>query len=221
MRILPDGSADLMFDLAAGGTSAVGAMRTALVLQPQSRLDLLGVRFHPGAAWRLLRTPLDELTDRVVSAREISRGLDLAPRLAEADPSLRIAALESALLERAASPPDRAVAAAISFLERTGGRARIARVAVESGLGERSMERRFRALAGVPPKALARVFRFSRAVQRIHQGATAFAGIALDCGYADQAHFVREFARLAGITPARYARERRVGFVQDGALDGA
>jgi AraC family transcriptional regulator len=30
--------------------------------------------------------------------------------------------------------------------------------------------------------------------------------IALQCGFADQAHFTREFKKIVGLTPARYAK---------------
>jgi AraC family transcriptional regulator len=33
--------------------------------------------------------------------------------------------------------------------------------------------------------------------------------IALRCGFADQAHFTREFKRIVGLTPARYAKANR------------
>jgi len=37
-----------------------------------------------------------------------------------------------------------------------------------------------------------------------------------DAGYADQPHLIREFQALAGLTPAQYAAERGVRFVQYG-----
>jgi AraC-like DNA-binding protein len=34
-----------------------------------------------------------------------------------------------------------------------------------------------------------------------------WAGLAADWGYADQAHLIREFRAMAGVTPADYARD--------------
>jgi AraC-like DNA-binding protein len=40
----------------------------------------------------------------------------------------------------------------------------------------------------------------------LSEGAADLAGLALDLGYADQAHFIRDFKRLVGRPPAGYAR---------------
>jgi methylphosphotriester-DNA--protein-cysteine methyltransferase len=70
-------------------------------------------------------------------------------------------------------------------------------------LGLRQLERRFRAAVGLPPKALARVLRFQAVLHAVGQGAGSWAGVALDHGYFDQPHLIRDFQELAGETPAR------------------
>ena len=58
--------------------------------------------------------------------------------------------------------------------------------------------------------------------RRAGAGRPTWSGIAALAGYADQSHLIREFKALAGLTPARWAAERRgVGFVQsDGGTGG-
>jgi AraC-like DNA-binding protein len=70
---------------------------------------------------------------------------------------------------------------------------------------------------------LARVLRLQHAVSLLgrhrRQG---WSALALAAGYYDQAHLIREFKALAGVTPRAFAAERaQVGFVQDGATTGA
>jgi len=54
------------------------------------------------------------------------------------------------------------------------------------------------------PKTLARILRFDHARSLLESGAPA-SDVALDCGYYDQAHLIREFHALAGTTPGRLA----------------
>ncbi|TIS77106.1 MAG: helix-turn-helix transcriptional regulator, partial [Mesorhizobium sp.] len=52
---------------------------------------------------------------------------------------------------------------------------------------------------------LSRIVRFNRALSLSKRQDDNWAGIAADCGYADQAHLVREFRQLAGETPSGLA----------------
>ncbi|HEX7252969.1 MAG TPA: helix-turn-helix domain-containing protein, partial [Thermoanaerobaculia bacterium] len=97
------------------------------------------------------------------------------------------------------------VAAAISRM--LAGRRGISSLAREQGWSVRQLERRFLREVGLPPRLLARIFRFQRVLR-----ATAAApgrdwvSIALECGYADQPHLIREFREFAGETPVSFSR---------------
>ena len=65
------------------------------------------------------------------------------------------------------------------------------------------MRREFLEQTGLGPKFLARVLRFRRALELSPRAEGDFAGLALDCGYYDQAHLIREFRENSpGRTPA-------------------
>jgi transcriptional regulator GlxA family with amidase domain len=64
----------------------------------------------------------------------------------------------------------------------------------------------FRDAAGLAPKRYARVLRFQRLLAVL--AATprpAWAQLALDAGYFDQSHLIREFREFAGVSPREYA----------------
>ena len=88
-------------------------------------------------------------------------------------------------------------------LMETGGATPVGALAQELGRSRRHLAATFREQIGMPPKALARLLRFERAVDRLRGGA-ALADLALDCGYYDQAHFNRDFRQFTGVTPTEY-----------------
>lgn len=218
-RVLPDGSNDLIVDL-SGKTRpfVVGAMPQAEVVTLEGHVDLLGVRFRPGAAMPFLHTPLDELTGREVGLDAVwgRAAGSLADALSAGPPAGRIERLEGAL--RGALQPrweESLVTRAVECYRRAHGAISVRQVASALGVGERRLERAFARCVGLSPKRLARVLRFLHTVRHIGRTRLAGAPLALEAGYADQSHFIREFKALAGVTPTEFAAERRTGVVRD------
>ena len=83
-------------------------------------------------------------------------------------------------------------------------------LAAALGISERQLRRRFHAAVGFGPKTLARILRFQRMLSLVRQRASRrdLARLALDAGYADQAHMTAECTRLAGLPPGRLIAER-------------
>ncbi|MGI5460282.1 helix-turn-helix domain-containing protein [Streptomyces sp. CA-249302] len=96
------------------------------------------------------------------------------------------------------------VAVAWQRLLSSGGRLRVDRLAADAGFSDRHLRNRFRTEIGITPKAAARVIRFDLARRRLaaRPSLPDLAGLAADCGYADQSHLDREFAALAACTPS-------------------
>lgn len=73
-------------------------------------------------------------------------------------------------------------------------------------MSTRRMQRLFREYVGVTPKWVIQRYRLIEAAARLAAGrADDLADLALDLGYADQAHFIRDFKRIVGRPPAGYA----------------
>lgn len=178
------------------------------------------VDLSPVGAYRLLGRPMSELTDTVIGLDDL--GLtDLAGRLTDIPgwPE-RFALLEQTLGARMADGPevDREISWAWRELVRSGGATPVSALAAASGWSRRHFTARFRRQVGLPPKALAQVVRFRRALELL--AATPTIGpIAAEAGYADHSHLVREFRRLAGSPPSQIlATPAEVAFVQDQAV---
>ncbi|WP_315815056.1 helix-turn-helix domain-containing protein [Paraflavitalea speifideaquila] len=67
------------------------------------------------------------------------------------------------------------------------------------------MQRSFRDTLGASPKTYTRIIRFRNAYRQVIQTAhkkISWAHLSLDHGYADQAHFIRDFKAFAGVSPS-------------------
>jgi len=178
--------------------------------------NLLGIHFRPGGARGFFDLPMTELSSRIVDLDLLwPNAAALHERLA-LEPSVRarFMILELELrgrLRRAASTSPLLAQEAIRRMAVAGPGMRIRDLAAALGLGERRLLRRFDAEVGLGPKALHRLLRFRRVIDLL--GAVRepdWPSIALECGYFDQPHLIRDFRGFAGIPPESYLAQRSV-----------
>jgi AraC-like DNA-binding protein len=211
--ILPDGCIDIVWR-AGEGAIVAGPDTGPVPVVRRAGSKAVGVRFRPGAAPAMLGVPADELRDLRVPLAELWG--DAAGRLEDeldgaGSASARLELIERALRRRldGAERPDGLVAAAVARL-RGPEPPQVRELADALAVSERQMRRRFHAAVGYGPKVLARILRFQRMLALARQPASRedLARLALDAGYADQAHMTAECTRLAGAPPARLIAER-------------
>jgi AraC-like DNA-binding protein len=101
------------------------------------------------------------------------------------------------------------------LLQESGGRRRVDDLAREVALSPRQLRSLMVAETGQSPKQLARAFRFDRVIAHLADGTQSLAEVAVETGYADQAHLSREFRQMAGCSPTQWLAEERRN-IQDG-----
>jgi AraC-like DNA-binding protein len=79
----------------------------------------------------------------------------------------------------------------------------LAELAVIAGLSRAHLIRAFRKQYHITPHAFLTDVRIRQARRRLRAGATP-ATVAMECGFADQAHFTRHFKARTGITPGQF-----------------
>jgi AraC-like DNA-binding protein len=217
-RVVPDACVDLVWSDQALTIAGPDTRARLIGLTAGSRV--VGVRLHPGAAGAVLGLPASELCDATPTVGDVL-GLETAERLLDelhggGDPH---AALRRAVERLTNHGPDPLVRAAIVALDRPD--ARVGAVADGLGVSARQLQRRVSDAVGYGPKVLARILRFRRLQSLAAAGPGADARraggrdarpplveLALDAGYADQAHMTTEVTRLAGISPVRFFKDR-------------
>ncbi|AEV99486.1 hypothetical protein A4D02_26970 [Niastella koreensis] len=77
------------------------------------------------------------------------------------------------------------------------------RLAAETGFSVRYIQKLFQHYVGISPNSFHSVQRFNKSLQLVRSADMSLTNIAYECGYYDQAHFIREFKSYTGLTPSQ------------------
>jgi len=198
-------------------------------VQPGTRY--VGIRFRAESGAAVLGVPASSLRDLSLPLADVVRGhaeslalvetlaRDIASALPQGDSAVHaafdgwVSSQTARVMERAASPRDRArytlvddvVARAVDRLVASGGQAPMSDVAASASASLRTLQRRFVSAVGLTPKQFAQLRR-ARAMLRptvdeALEERVGWSGVAAESGYADQAHLVREVRQYAQLSP--------------------
>jgi AraC-like DNA-binding protein len=171
---------------------------------------VFSVKFLPGGFRPFIDRPVSALSERVWNLADVlgpsADGL-CRRALAHDDHHATVGILEDFL--RSLHPrADDSMRSAQRIADRVANDRAITKVEhiVEAfDIGKRSLQRLFDEYVGVAPKWMIQRYRLIEAANRIHVTDTPdWAGVALSLGYADQAHFIRDFRKIIGQSPAEY-----------------
>ncbi|MEY9967328.1 AraC-like DNA-binding protein [Streptacidiphilus sp. MAP12-16] len=210
-KVLSHPNVHLVFEEPRAGV--YGVDRGLFVRRLEGHGQVLGVKFHPGGFRPFWGRPVQELADRVVPATEVfGSAVEETNRhvLLEEGPSALADIADAFLLQRlpALDPQAVEVAAMVETATTDHALVRVEQLAERCGVSARTLQRLFAEYVGAGPKWVLRRARLHEAAQRAdEQGVTVdWAVLATDLGYADQAHFSRDFTAVVGLPPTRYAQ---------------
>jgi AraC-like DNA-binding protein len=161
---------------------------------------VFGVAFRPGCFRPFLRVPVTTITDRSLDAGEVF-ALEV-PEPADVD------TVEQFLRGHRPEPDPKAYEAAdiVTKIAAQPGITRVDVLARDLGTTVRRLQRLFAEYVGIGPKWVIRRYRLREVTQRLANGGRIdWAALAAELGYADQAHFARDFKQMFGESPGWYA----------------
>jgi AraC-like DNA-binding protein len=78
------------------------------------------------------------------------------------------------------------------------------------GVSHGHLDREFTRIVGLSPGALSKLLRIRRLLEEIDvSGEIPWSGLAVELGWFDQAHLIRDFKRHTGVTPSQYVAAQR------------
>lgn len=221
--VLPDGCIDIVFNCSGqairGGSPflparpdpslVVGTMTRPLAVNTTGPVHFVGVRFKPGKAHQFLGVSAHEVTDISVALDDVW-GKD-AEFLKESIldlslPNRQILALEQELSRRALRLDvcDRNLERLVAFIEHNRGAVSVESLASLAGLSRQHLARKFDHYIGVSPKIFCRIVRFRGVLALKRERTLDWTSLALDLGYFDQAHMIRDFKEFTGTSPMKF-----------------
>jgi AraC-like DNA-binding protein len=213
----------------AGTGFLIGPHDRPLVNEPTGHTDCVGVVTTPVGCRAVFGVHPGPLRGRVVDllATWPAAGPLRADLLAGSDPGSLLDRTEAALragLDESDRGLDRCTAVVAALVESPARP--VGELAAGLGISHGHLDREFSRVVGLGPRTLARVLRVRRLLEQVDvHDRIAWAALAAELGWYDQAHLVRDVTRHTGVPPTAYvAAQRRYlqpdeaapGFVPDG-----
>ena len=196
-KIVPYPTVQLTFR--DGDALVRGPERGHVVRVLEGRSRVFGVTFRPGCFRPFLGTSVSTITGRALPASAV-----FGPGLPPGDQQ----EVEKFLRARLPAPDPLAGQAAdiVALVQAEPQLTRVDELAARAGVGIRRLQRLFAEYVGLGPKWVIRRYRLHEVGERLASGVDIdWVRLAGELGYADQAHFIRDFTAIVGESPTRYA----------------
>jgi AraC-like DNA-binding protein len=211
-----------------GRAEVMGVVRGTFRMRIEGAGCVVGVKFRPGGFYPFVQRPIVEWTDRVAPVEEVFDGMDeggpdaawarkVSDAVAECNGdapahAALIATHLDAFLGARLPARDRTaeqVADLVALIAASADLRRVGDLVQASGgrRSERTLHRLFARYVGASPAWVIRRYRLQAAAKRLTTCPPAdVRAVAWELGYADQAHFIRDFRATIGVTPGAYVQ---------------
>jgi transcriptional regulator GlxA family with amidase domain len=182
-------------------------MTSLLEISYPETVRMFGIRFKPAGITAFTRVSVEEFTNKKVELAQVETLFDKS--FYEALPEKQsieeiITHTENLLIKRLPCVfyPDRQIIRAVDLIYFAKGQLSPAKTASEVCLCQRHFERKFKSAIGISPKTFAKVIRFKHALRYLRNQPTEdLLTVALECGYYDHTHLIKDFKMFSGNTP--------------------
>ncbi len=214
---LPFPCVNLVFEQGNPRIYGVVTGKSTRLLENEGRA--FGVKFKPGGFYPFIKAPVSQLTDSSISFDD-ELGVDAKPWeeaifALEAEGKM-VELVEQFLRERLPERDENVtlINQIVDLIIADRTITKVDDVVKRVHLNKRTLQRLFNQYVGISPKWVIKGYRLQEAAEKLEKGDDADSTrIALELGYFDQAHFIKDFKTIVGRTPAEYAKHISLGVV--------
>lgn len=172
--------------------------------------EMMVISFKPGGSFPFIKTSLETFNNKVVDAAVVfgddffdfrnelisKESLDDILKCAE---KWLLSQLEDTTFE------GNIIQHFVEQINQTASSVKLKSVAEQSGYSQKQFIHLFKKYVGITPKQFHRIVRFNEILPSIHKKEDInWTAIATNCGYYDQAHFIKDFQAFSGLNPKQY-----------------
>lgn len=223
-QILSDGCMDLIFNLgddvyrilpdeskvAQPSVFILGQITKSMWVEPTGLVETFAARFHPGGFSYFTKVPMKDLADKDTDLRDLfdpQRVDQLEATIRQtSDVQARMAAVDAFLIDCLESNLNVSdlVTSMIDKIMLTDGNLQIKNELKANPSQRRTLERLFAKQVGTSPKQLCRAIRLQKTLKSMIDANKNLTDIGYDSEFYDQAHFIKDFKGITGVTPKQF-----------------
>ncbi len=232
MRILPDSCVELVIHFrqpyktfysnsiteVQPQSFVVAQMKNFIEIAPNGKIGMVCVRLSAQGAYHFFGLPMLEISNGFTDLNFVWKGLakEIEERIVECKATTkRVDIIQTYLLLQLSKngKPDSTVDRCLDLIYASKGQVRIEDLSQKTGVSNRQLIRKFNNCIGLPPKEFSRIIKFINSLHYLKQQDNLYLSEAsYDCGYYDQAHFIRDFKEYSGLTPTEFLKLDNVFF---------
>ena len=207
-RVVSDGCVDILIEVSSKTPFITGFSKKYITFDLGTSFHYLGIRFYPFMFPLLFNIPAKTVVDQFLPLEDIlpELGMGMGMQSMSMEDSLEQVANH---FDRVLSPytqdlpqHDPRLSKTINQILLSGGNIQIKDMDID--MSERQLRRMFQFYFGESPKVFAKVYRFQRLLNSyLSTEGSLHEKVFYDMGYYDQAHFIKDFKRFYGVTPAQ------------------
>lgn len=214
IKAVPDASIDLLFNIGENKVSTYisGTVFGVKKWELGTQDDCFVVRFQPGQGI----LPKDITMEMIVNddieidgdifGKNLTEKIALAKTMSERIEIFKKAYEDMVLGRNSLSDKEKINEYLVNRIGRTKGMITMRQLEDETNYSACYLRRIFKSFHGISPKQFAQYIRFQNLLMQADKEGVRYEQVALDCGYYDEPHMMKEFKKYSGVTLEQYRK---------------
>ena len=193
------------------GIYFIGLITQSLIFNIRLGSKISGIRLKPFSLSNILKVPLCQLNNRIISIQNIFNINNkdfLITEMAKSsieDNKIEITANFVSKLIGINQNIDQTLRAQLNYIKNNRGNIKISRICEDFNVSKVTLRHNFLNKIGLTAKQVSKIWRFNNFLTLINKNPLSnLTQLSLEAGYFDQSHFIKEFHFFVGIAPKKF-----------------